>query len=103
MLSRRGQVNADQLGIPWRFAEGTTYHPKNNPLGIISFATAELALVQQELEDFGNKVIRPSNEKIAHCSTPKVKMIFTILRSTFPVPHTCTSSVQQVVHDSRQQ
>jgi hypothetical protein len=103
MLSQRGQVNADQLGIPWRFAEGTTYHPKNNPLGIISFATAELALVQQELEDFANKVIRPSDKKIGHCSTPEVDMILTILRSTFPVPHICISSAQQVVHDSRQQ
>jgi len=58
MLSSRGKVNADQLSIPWRFALGTTYHAENNPSGMISFATAEQALVQGELEEFANKVWR---------------------------------------------
>jgi hypothetical protein len=56
MLSSRGQSNADQLDIPWRFAKGTTYDRDANPEGIISFATAENALVQKELEKFANKV-----------------------------------------------
>lgn len=56
MLSTRGQANADQLEIPWRFARGTTYDPDTNPNGLISFGTAENALVQEELEDFASKV-----------------------------------------------
>jgi hypothetical protein len=56
MLSSRGQSNADQLDIPWRFAKGTTYDRDANPKGIVSFATAENTLVQKELEEFANKV-----------------------------------------------
>ncbi|KAF2262072.1 putative aspartate aminotransferase [Lojkania enalia] len=54
MLSRRGQLNADQLDIPWRFAHSTTYDRDSNPEGLISFATAENILIQKELEDFAN-------------------------------------------------
>lgn len=60
MLSRRAQKNVDELEVPWRFASGTTYDAKTNPEGIISFATAENALIQQELEDFANKVHIPA-------------------------------------------
>jgi len=56
MLSSRGQANADQLDIPFRFAQGTKYDPDTNPDGLISFGTAENALVQKELEDFASKV-----------------------------------------------
>lgn len=58
MLSTRGQANADQLDIPWRFAKGTTYDPVTNPKGLISFGTAENALMQKELEEFANNVMR---------------------------------------------
>ncbi|KAF2184037.1 PLP-dependent transferase [Zopfia rhizophila CBS 207.26] len=55
MLSRRGAETAEQLDIPWRFVPGgNRYDPDTNPSGLISFATAENALVQQELEDFAN-------------------------------------------------
>jgi hypothetical protein len=57
MLSTRGQANAAQLDIPWRFAKGTTYDPVTNPGGLISFGTAENALMQKELEEFANKVL----------------------------------------------
>jgi 1-aminocyclopropane-1-carboxylate synthase len=73
MLSSRGQVNADQLDIPWRFAQGTTYHPETNPSGVISFATAEVALVQQELKDFANKVGCPRDEKVSNYSASESK------------------------------
>lgn len=56
MLSSRGQANGDQLDIPWRFAKGATYDPDSNPDGLISFATAENALMQKELEEFADKV-----------------------------------------------
>jgi hypothetical protein len=58
MLSTRGQANADQLDIPWRFAKGTTYDSVTNPEGLISFGTAENALMQRELEEFANNVMR---------------------------------------------
>jgi hypothetical protein len=56
MLSTRGQANVDQLDVPWRFAKGTTYDPDTNPDGLISYGTAENALMQKELEIFANKV-----------------------------------------------
>ena len=56
MLSSRGQANADQLDIPFRFAQGTKYDRETNPDGLISFGTAENALMQQELEEFAKKV-----------------------------------------------
>ncbi|KAF2736921.1 PLP-dependent transferase [Polyplosphaeria fusca] len=59
MLSFRGQANANQLDVPWKFAQGTSYDPTTNPKGLISFATAENFLVQQELEDFTAKVNIP--------------------------------------------
>jgi 1-aminocyclopropane-1-carboxylate synthase len=59
MLSTRGQANSDQLDIPWQFAKGTTYDPDTNPDGLISFATAENALMQRDLEDFARKVRLP--------------------------------------------
>ncbi|KAH8725434.1 putative aspartate aminotransferase [Phaeosphaeriaceae sp. PMI808] len=61
MLSSRGQENADQLNIPWRFAQATKYDPVNNPEGIISFGTAENALMQKELEGFASKVHIPGS------------------------------------------
>jgi len=55
MLSTRGQANADQLDIPWRFALSATYDPITNPDGLISFATAENVLVGKELETFAHR------------------------------------------------
>lgn len=51
-LSPRGQANADQLSIPWRFAKAHTYDPITNPRGTISFVTAENCLIQEELYNF---------------------------------------------------
>lgn len=60
MLSIRGQSNADQLDISWRFLPSIKpYDPDNYPEGAISFATAENALMQKELEEFANKVHIP--------------------------------------------
>lgn len=58
-LSPRGQANAAQLSIPWRFAKPHSYDPIINPSGLISFATAENCLIQQELHDFVSKVPLP--------------------------------------------
>ncbi|KAJ4991688.1 ACC synthase [Stagonosporopsis vannaccii] len=58
-LSPRGQANAHQLSIPWRFAKAHTYDPITNPHGLISFATAENCLIQKELHDFISKVPVP--------------------------------------------
>lgn len=70
MLSTRGHSNADQLDIPWRFLPTTKpYDPDNYPEGVISFATAENALVQKELEDFANKVHIPGQAfRYAYCT-----------------------------------
>jgi 1-aminocyclopropane-1-carboxylate synthase len=70
MLSTRGHSNADQLDIPWRFLPTTKpYDPDNYPEGVISFATAENALVQKELEDFANKVYIPGQAfRYAYCT-----------------------------------
>ncbi|KAH3992154.1 hypothetical protein HBH98_219580 [Parastagonospora nodorum] len=69
MLSSRGQANADQLDIPFRFAQGTKYDHETNPDGLISFGTAENALMQQELEEFAKKVHIPgASFRYAYCS-----------------------------------
>ncbi|KAF2623960.1 putative aspartate aminotransferase [Macroventuria anomochaeta] len=60
VLSPRGQANADQLSIPWRFAKSHTYDSVTNPTGLISFATAENCLFQEELHDFISKIQIPS-------------------------------------------
>ena len=41
MLSKRGRSKVQALDLPWRFAPRGTYHPEDNPDGLISFATAE--------------------------------------------------------------
>jgi 1-aminocyclopropane-1-carboxylate synthase len=56
MLSARGQAKCDQLDEPWRFAMRATYDAHTNPEGLISFATAENALMKDELEKFANNV-----------------------------------------------
>jgi hypothetical protein len=61
MLSPRGQSNAAQLSIPWRFALSATYDPETNPDGLLSFATAENVLVGRELEEFASKVCHLSS------------------------------------------
>lgn len=58
-LSPRGQINADQLDIPWRFAIAHTYDAITNRDGVISFVTAENCLIQKELHDFIAKVPIP--------------------------------------------
>lgn len=58
-LSARGQTNAAQLSIPWRFAKSHTYDPTTNPNGLISFATAENHLIRKELHDFVTRVPFP--------------------------------------------
>lgn len=70
MLSIRGQANADQLDIPWRFLPSIKpYDPDKCPEGAISFATAENALVQNELEDFANNVHIPGQAfRYAYCT-----------------------------------
>lgn len=60
-LSRRGQTNADQLDIPWRFAQSHSYDPATNPPGLLSFATAENWLIQKELHDFVSKTHIPND------------------------------------------
>lgn len=59
-LSPRGQSNASQRSIPWRFALFHTYDLKTNPSGLISLATAENWLVQKELRAFASRTPIPS-------------------------------------------
>lgn len=40
-LSDRATETIAGLDVPWRFAPRGTYHPDENPSGLISFATAE--------------------------------------------------------------
>ncbi|KAL1853132.1 hypothetical protein VTK73DRAFT_9083 [Phialemonium thermophilum] len=55
MLSARALKTSSQLDIPWRFVPGgPLYDPERNPDAVISFATAENALVHQEVADFVN-------------------------------------------------
>ncbi|KAH8596812.1 pyridoxal phosphate-dependent transferase [Bisporella sp. PMI_857] len=57
ILSNRGQENVAGLSLPWRFAPGPTnrYDKVKNPNGLISFATAEIVGVQDELAEFVQK------------------------------------------------
>ncbi|KAH6900785.1 pyridoxal phosphate-dependent transferase [Thelonectria olida] len=52
LLSARAAETVDSLGLPWKFAPRSVYHPQNNPSGLISFATAENALVTDEVLEF---------------------------------------------------
>ncbi|KAH7386627.1 pyridoxal phosphate-dependent transferase [Phaeosphaeria sp. MPI-PUGE-AT-0046c] len=91
MLSTRGQANADQLDIPWRFAKGTTYDPQTNPGGLISFATAENTLVQKELEDFASKIRIPGDAfRYAYCTAggPRLPSAFATHINEYFNPHT---------------
>lgn len=68
-LSSRGQTNANQLSIPWRFAKPDTYDLVTNPDGLISFATAENCLIQNDLHDFISKLpIPPASFRYAFCT-----------------------------------
>ncbi|KAH8805356.1 acc synthase [Xylogone sp. PMI_703] len=54
-LSARGKGIAASMGIPGRYPPkevSNRYDKEHNPEGIISFATAENALIRKELEDF---------------------------------------------------
>ena len=41
VLSRRAGTIKARQGRPWRYAAPATYHPEDNPSGLISFALAE--------------------------------------------------------------
>lgn len=56
MLSTRGQANAEQKDIPWRFAQGTTFDAETNPGGLVGFSASENALMRGEIDEFVKKV-----------------------------------------------
>ncbi|KAH7359711.1 pyridoxal phosphate-dependent transferase [Pyrenochaeta sp. MPI-SDFR-AT-0127] len=91
MLSTRGQANADQLDIPWRFLPGgTPYDADKHPEGLISFATAENALVQGELEEFAAKVHIPRDAfRYAYCTAggPRLPRAFAVHVNEYFAPY----------------
>lgn len=95
-LSPRGQANADQLAIPWRFAKAHTYDPITNPDGLISFATAENCLIQKELHDFIAKVpIPPAALRYAYSTGggPRLPTAFANHINEYFAPHEPVSGV----------
>lgn len=89
-LSPRGQANAAQLSIPWRFAQSHTYHPITNPSGLISFATAENCLIQRELHDFVANVHIPQPALRYAFSTgggPRLPLAFATHINEYFAPH----------------
>ncbi|KAG4254986.1 hypothetical protein FPRO06_04328 [Fusarium proliferatum] len=54
-LSQRATEAVGGLDLPWRFAPRGDYDADHNPDGLISFGTAEHALVTKDLKDFTDK------------------------------------------------
>lgn len=61
-LSQRATEAVGGLDLPWRFAPRGDYDPDHNPTGLISFGTAENALVTDQLKEFADKSVIISNE-----------------------------------------
>ncbi|OBS19612.1 hypothetical protein FPOA_11337 [Fusarium poae] len=61
-LSQRATEAVHGLDLPCRFAPRGDYDPDNNPTGLISFGTAENALVTDQLKEFTDKSVTISNE-----------------------------------------
>ncbi|KAL6404860.1 hypothetical protein AUP68_11692 [Ilyonectria robusta] len=68
-LSQRATQTVRTLDLPWRFAPRAQYDPDNNPSGIISFATAENALVTDDVVDFAKKHATISAEHFLYRGT----------------------------------
>ncbi|RBA16596.1 hypothetical protein FPRO05_01320 [Fusarium proliferatum] len=54
-LSQRATEAVGGLDLPWRFAPRGDYDADHNPDGLISFGTAEHALVTKDLKEFTDK------------------------------------------------
>ncbi|KAL9569939.1 hypothetical protein ACKAV7_006002 [Fusarium commune] len=61
-LSQRATEAVSGLDLPWRFAPRGDYDADHNPNGLISFGTAEHALVTKELKEFTNKNVTISHD-----------------------------------------
>ncbi|KAK7433176.1 hypothetical protein QQZ08_000107 [Neonectria magnoliae] len=66
LLSKRATETVDALDVPWRFAPRGEYDPESNPSGLISFATAENALVTDDVVAFANKHTTLSPESLLY-------------------------------------
>ncbi|QGI77976.1 hypothetical protein CEK25_004705 [Fusarium fujikuroi] len=61
-LSQRATEAVGGLDLPWRFAPRGDYDADHNPDGLISFGTAEHALVTKDLKEFTDKNVTISYE-----------------------------------------
>ncbi|RBQ69970.1 hypothetical protein FVER14953_04003 [Fusarium verticillioides] len=61
-LSQRATEAVGGLDLPWRFAPRGDYDADHNPNGLISFGTAEHALVTEDLKEFTDKNVVISHE-----------------------------------------
>ncbi|KAJ4012992.1 hypothetical protein NW766_006809 [Fusarium irregulare] len=61
-LSQRATEAVGGLDLPWRFAPRGDYDPEHNPSGLISFGTAENALVTDQLKEFTDRNVTISHE-----------------------------------------
>ncbi|EXA00359.1 hypothetical protein FOWG_00617 [Fusarium oxysporum f. sp. lycopersici MN25] len=61
-LSQRAIEAVGGLDLPWRFAPRGDYDADHNPNGLISFGTAEHALVTEELKEFTDKNVTISHD-----------------------------------------
>ncbi|RBR17057.1 uncharacterized protein FIESC28_06559 [Fusarium coffeatum] len=61
-LSQRATEAVGGLDLPWRFAPRGDYDPDHNPSGLVSFGTAENALVTDQLKEFTDQNVTISHE-----------------------------------------
>src|SRR5688572_7157388 len=78
-LSHRANQTVPDLDTPWRFAPKGTYHPTDDPEGLISFATAENTLMEDELEAFASNVRIPKEAYSYRFSTGGGPLFPTVL------------------------
>ncbi|KAJ4250463.1 hypothetical protein NW757_007294 [Fusarium falciforme] len=90
-LSRRATEAVGGLDLPWRFAPRGDYHPDNNPEGLISFATAENALVTQELKQFVDENVTFSLDDFlyrgSHAGGPRFPKALAVHLNEYLQPH----------------
>ncbi|KAM5348795.1 hypothetical protein ACJ41O_008618 [Fusarium nematophilum] len=90
-LSRRATEAVGGLDLPWRFAPRADYHPDDNPSGLISFGTAENALVTEELKEFVDKNVTISLDDFlyrgSHAGGPRFPKALAVHLNEYLQPH----------------
>ncbi|CAI7571734.1 unnamed protein product [Penicillium glandicola] len=69
MLSFRGAENVRELDIPWRYSLTQTYHPEENPTGLISFGMAENKPMRADIAKYINEKVVFTQDSISYRSS----------------------------------